>query len=146
VSLDLRSRAGLHACGWVVAACCGCASPAVPPDPPSGGNQYVLDYEQFVASVSPVLDARGCSASGDCHGGGIRGTYELTPLEAKDLAFDFEQTRLQVAPYDLLASPILMKPLADSSGGVPHSFKTFADTSDAGYRTIREWIEAGEFR
>jgi hypothetical protein len=93
-----------------------------------------------------VLVEQGCDAAGDCHGGGIRGTFELSPASAKDVAFDFEQARRQVNPYAQDASPILTKPLAEPLGGAPHSLEPFANTDDPGYVAIREWIEAGVFQ
>ena len=92
----------------------------------------------------PVLNQYGCNATGDCHGGGIRGTYELSPIDALDLAFDFEQTSLQVLPFDLDGSPILTKPLREDSGGEPHGFEPFVTKSDSGYVAIRNWVHGGE--
>jgi hypothetical protein len=101
----------------------------------------VLDYQQFQQNVSPVLVQLGCNAM-ECHGGGIRGTYELSP-GASDPQFDFDQTSLQVNPYDKDQSMILSRPLA---GGAPHAYKPFASTSDPGYQAIRAWILAGAFQ
>jgi len=129
---------------WPLVACVaagGCTSPSAPPDPPSGGQEFVLDYQQFQQNVSPVLVQLGCNAM-DCHGGGIRGTYELSP-SASDPQFDFDQTSLQVNPYDKDQSMILSRPLA---GGAPHAYKPFASTSDPGYQAIRAWILAGAFQ
>lgn len=148
-----RSRRRLdHAAfgSWLVLlALVGCGSTQSPepdPDPPAGGDQFVLDYARFASTVAPILAAEGCDAGGDCHGGGIRGSYELSPADDKDAQFDFEQTALQVAPYALLESAILRKPLAESAGGVPHSVKPFASTDDPGYQAILGWLEEGEFR
>jgi hypothetical protein len=124
----------------------GCRSPADPPPPASGGEEFHLSFETFETEVEPVLVAKGCDTAGDCHGGGIRGTYELSPADAKDVAFDFEQTRLQVTPYSPAESPILTKPLATEAGGAPHSFKAMPSTDDPSYRAILGWILAGEFR
>jgi len=124
----------------------GCAGPTDPPEPPSGGPTLQLDYETFAAEVIPILHENGCNAAGDCHGGGIRGTFELSPLEAADPRFDFEQASLQVLPVDREVSPLLTKPLALDAGGTPHSFKPFATRDDPGFVTIRRWIEAGEIR
>ncbi len=121
----------------------GCSSPTAPPDPPGGGTQIVLSYDEFVQTVSPVLEQNGCSATGDCHGGGIRGTLELSPPNAKNLQFDFEQASLQVSATDRDASPILTEPLAISAGGTPHGVKPFAATTDSGYISIRQWIQDG---
>jgi hypothetical protein len=120
----------------------GCSSPTAPPAPPGGGSRLPLSYSEFQASVEPVLVRQGCDATGDCHGGGIRGTLELSPPGAKDAQFDFDQVSLQVSASSPQASPILLKPLAVSAGGVPHSYKPFASTSDPDYQAILAWIMA----
>ena len=121
----------------------GCSSPTAPVDPPGGGQRLTLDFTQFEQSVEPVLMAHGCDATGDCHGGGIRGSLELSPPGAKNAQFDFDQVVLQVSASNRSASPILTEPLALSAGGTPHSFKPFASTSDADYQAILAWIMAG---
>ena len=121
----------------------GCASPAAPPRPPAGGTALHLDYAAFASAVEPILIAHGCDAGGDCHGGGIRGTLQLSPQTAKDTLFDFHQVSLQVTANFPDRSPILTQPLADSAGGTAHSVKVFADTNDVEWRTIRAWVRAG---
>jgi hypothetical protein len=74
----------------------GCTSPVAPPPAPSGGQQIVMSFSQFQSTVEPVLIAKGCDATADCHGGGIRGTFQLSPPSAKDVHFDFDQASLQV--------------------------------------------------
>ena len=120
----------------------GCSTPTAPPPPPGGGHTLQLSYAGFEANVEPVLTRQGCDATGDCHGGGIRGTLELSPPGAKNVSFDFNQVSLQVSSYDPESSPILLKPLAVSAGGTPHSYKPFASTSDPDYQAIRAWILA----
>ena len=132
--LLLASWAGIH----------GCATPPTrPPVVPSGGQVLVLSFAQYQASVAPVLERQGCDAGGDCHGGGIRGTFQLSPTTAKDLVFDFDQVCLQTYPVERDSSPILTRPLAITAGGTPHPFKPFATTSDTDYVSIRTWIMAG---
>ncbi len=121
----------------------GCSTPTTPPAPPGGGQTLILSFEQFEQTVSPVLVQHGCDAVGDCHGGGIRGSLQLSPPGAKDLRFDFDQVVLQVWASDRAASPILTEPLALAAGGTPHSFKPFASTADPGYQAILQWIMAG---
>ena len=121
----------------------GCSSPTAPPPPPGGGQQLILSYTQFEQNVSPVLERPGCSATGDCHGGGIRGSLELSPPNAKDLQFDFDQVVQQVNATSRDQSPLLTEPLALSAGGTPHSYKPFASVSDADYQAIRAWIMSG---
>jgi len=121
----------------------GCSSP-VSPEPPGGGQRIVLNFEQFEQNIEPVLVRQGCDATGDCHGGGIRGSLELSPPGAKDVRFDFDQVVLQVSATTREQSPILTEPLALDAGGTPHSFKPFATTADADYQAILQWILAGE--
>ena len=121
----------------------GCRAPNEPTPPPGGGTTLALDFTQFVQNVAPVLSRQGCDAGGDCHGGGIRGTLQLSPAGAKDDRFDFDQVRLQVSSSNPDASPILTEPLALAAGGTPHGFKPFATTSDTDYAAIRQWIQNG---
>ncbi len=121
----------------------GCSHPTAPVPPPSGGVTLTLPYDEFVASIEPLLTQHGCDAGGDCHGGGIRGTFELSPAGAKDTQFDFEQASLQVSPTHRDSSRLLRKPLALDAGGSPHAVKVFASTSDPDYQAIRAWIQNG---
>jgi hypothetical protein len=121
----------------------GCTSPTAPPAAPGGGHTLVLSYSLFLNKVEPVLVRQGCDATGDCHGGGIRGALQLSPPSAKDPQFDFNQVILEVYPTDRDNSLILTKPLALSAGGVPHSYKPFASVADTDYIAIRSWIDAG---
>jgi len=139
---DARRCGSAILAGWSLVVL-GCASPSAPTAPPDGGYTFTPDYAQFVASVEPVLQRHGCDAAGSCHGGGPRGTLELSPSVAKDLAFDFEQVSLQVNPAHIETSRILTKPLVLAAGGAPHQVKPFASTSDSGYIAIRAWIAAG---
>jgi hypothetical protein len=91
-----------------------------------------------------VLTQHGCNTA-QCHGGGIRGTYQLSSVESPDLQFDFDQSRLQVNPADPIASPLLTKPLSAAAGGILHSYEPFVDTADPGYLAILAWIEEGRF-
>ena len=95
--------------------------------------------------MAPVLVEAGCHAA-ECHGGGIRGTLELSPLDFLDPDFDFAQVRLQVDASSPVASPILTKPLAAEAGGEPHSWEPFASTDDGRYQAILDWILAGDLR
>ena len=121
----------------------GCSSPTSPAPPPSGGQQLNLSYAEFDTTVAPMLTRLGCDAGGDCHGAGIRGTLELSPIGAKDSQFDFNQVKLQVSVTAPDASPILTEPLALAAGGTPHGLKPFASTADSDYITIRTWIHHG---
>ena len=125
----------------------GCMSPTAPPTAPAGGQTLLLDYDQFAATVEPVLMRNGCDADGDCHGGGIRGTLELSPATAKDVRYDFDQVCFQVTAAPRDSSLILRKPLALVAGGLPHAgVKPFATTADSDYQAIRAWVQAGVLR
>jgi len=121
----------------------GCSSPTRPDPPPGGGQSIVLSFAEFDSIVAPRLTRLGCDAGGDCHGAGIRGTLELSPADAKNSQFDFDQVKLQVSATALDQSPILTEPLALSAGGTPHGLKPFATTTDSDYVSIRAWIHHG---
>ena len=124
----------------------GCSSPTAPPAPPSGGQQLILSFDEFQQTVEPVLVRQGCDATGDCHGGGIRGSFQLSPPGAKDERFDFDQASLQVSATSRSSSPILTEPLALAAGGTPHGVKPFASTSDPDYQSILQWVLDGTTR
>ena len=132
----------------VVLGGCNSASPSAPTIP-SGGRVYVLDAEAYGTVIAPVLTDKGCDNL-DCHGGGLRGTFQLSPAGDKDLAYDFAQTILQVTPADPAASPLLMKPLDPDAGGDVHTADSehfgFMSTADPDYQAVLDWIEAGEYR
>jgi len=141
------SRGRIPAAGWLAllvlpGAWEGCSAPTQPA-PPSGGQSVVYSYDEFVARVEPVLTQRGCDATGDCHGGGIRGTFALSPEAAKDPHYDFNQAILQVTFSPASHSALLTQPLADSAGGTPHPYKPFATTADTGYQAILQWVQDG---
>ena len=119
------------------------------PAPPTGGRDFVLDEAAFAMVVSPILTSRGCDNVA-CHGGGIRGTFELSPADDKNVGFDFLQVARQVDPAQPASSPLLMKPLAPAAGGDVHTadpeVSGFMTTDDPDYQAILAWIEAGEYR
>jgi hypothetical protein len=115
------------------------------PKPPTGGQNYVLDYDVFATNIDPMLSGLGCD-NVTCHGGGIRGTFELSPNGNKNISFDFEQARLQVDGHNPVESPLIMKPLAPECGGPGHAGGyVFTELDDPNYLAILAWIEAGEF-
>lgn len=145
----MRSRSWTLPLLLVGFATVGCGEePTVPtgPDPVGGGDTFVLDAALYAQVVAPILTRKGCDAGGQCHGDGIRGTFQLSPVSNKDADYDFAQASLQVDPYDFAASPILTEPLAVSAGGTVHAEDLFADTDDADYLAILAWIEDGEFQ
>jgi len=117
------------------------------PDPPTGGREYVLDYDVFAADIDTILTAHGCDNL-SCHGGGIRGTFELSPAGDKNVGMDFVQAGYQVNADDPAASRLLMKPLDEAAGGTAHTAQNggWSSTSDSDYRAILAWIEAGVYR
>ncbi len=130
----------------LLAASAGCVSPSQPPAAPTGGARIELSYAEYVANVAPVVTRHGCDADGDCHGGGPRGTLQLSPPTAKDAHYDFEQLTLQVNPVQRDSSALLLRPLADAAGGRPHPMKAFASTADTDFVAVRGWILAGVTR
>ena len=124
----------------------GCSTPTQPAPPPAGGRSLDLNYDQFVAQVEPIIVHHGCDAVGDCHGGGIRGSLQLSPPSAKNPRYDFDQVALEVSAYTPDSSLILTKPLALAAGGTAHSVKPFAPTADSEYQVVRGWILAGVVR
>lgn len=144
----LRSRLHARAPFWMAllalpGAIHGCSAPTEPPPPPGGGQTIVYSFDRFEATVEPVLVRQGCDATGDCHGGGIRGTFALSPPGAKDARFDFDQAVLQLSSASPPNSPLLTEPLATSAGGTPHAFKPFATTADSDYAAILRWAQSG---
>ncbi len=109
----------------------------------------MLDFNQFSTQVDEIFTRRGCD-NPSCHGGGIRGTFQLSPADAKDLSFDFAQASLQVDLGQREASALLLKPLAVEAGGEAHAgdsaLSTFTSVSDTDYQTILSWILAGELQ
>jgi len=134
----------LAAIGCITA---GCDRPSPnDPDPPTGGQKYVMNYSYFATTVNPILSAHGCDNL-NCHGGGIRGTFELSPANDKDPAFDYQQASLQVFPPDPVESPLVMKPLAAECGGDTHGGGAFFfSLDDPDYLAILNWIENGEYQ
>jgi hypothetical protein len=116
---------------------------------PGGGQELALDYAQFEAEVVDIFTRRGCD-SASCHGGGIRGTFQLSPASDKDAGFDFAQASLQVDALQRETSALLLKPLAVQAGGTAHAGEgptsTFDSDSDSDYQTILAWILAGELQ
>jgi len=106
----------------------------------------MLSFAEFDTLVEPVLVRRGCDsvAGGDCHGGGIQGTFRLSPPGAKNAQLDYDQSSLQVSISPRTASRLLTKPLAVAAGGTPHGGgEFFSTTSDPDYQAILKWINDG---
>lgn len=131
---------GVMALSWALE---GCKSPTDALMAPGGGHVLQLSYPMFLSQVEPVIVREGCDATGDCHGGGIRGTLQLSPPTAKNPMYDYNQCILEVYATARDSSLLLTKPLALSAGGVPHSYKPWASTADTNYIAVRGWIQAG---
>jgi hypothetical protein len=130
----LALSAGLAACNQ---------ASTTAPEPPSGGQTYVLSYAKFAANVEPILDSLGCDNT-NCHGGGIRGTFQLSPPAEKDAHYDFKQACMQVSPWNPKNSPLVMKPLAEACGGATHGGGSFFfSLDDPNYVAILTWVESG---
>jgi hypothetical protein len=129
---------------------CGCDT-APPGDPaaPTGGQVFVVDAAVYAATVAPILTNKGCD-NVVCHGGGLRGSFELSPFDDKDLDFDFIQVVRQLNPQEPVASTLLTKPLAQAAGGDVHTAPSeqfgFMTVDDPDYQAILAWIEAGELQ
>jgi hypothetical protein len=126
---------------------CGCEIASTEsPEPPTGGREFVLDYNVFAAEIDTILTVHGCDNL-SCHGGGIRGTFELSPAGDKDPGMDFVQAGYQVNAGDPAASRLLMKPLDEAAGGSAHTAQSggWTSTSDPDYQAILAWIEAGVY-
>ena len=105
-----------------------------------------MSYDEFVAHVEPVFAKNGCDNAA-CHGASTGVAFRLSPRDAKDLEFDFEQACRQVYPRDPLESPLLMKLLAEECGGDTHAGGAyFYSFDDPDYVAMLTWIENGEYR
>jgi len=83
--------------------------------------------------------ARDCARTTGCHGG--QGAGMLLLSGGADPEADYVAVRPHTRPWDPPSSPLLLKPLALSAGGIVHQGGTiFADTTDVDFRTIRDWI------
>ena len=102
--LMVRGSSALLLAG--LTAFCGCesADPGTPP-PVAGGQEFILDEAVFAATVNPILTRKGCDNLA-CHGGGLRGSLQLSPFNDKNVDFDFEQVSRQLNPLDPEASSI----------------------------------------
>ena len=86
---------------------------------------------------------RGCDATGDCHGGGIRGTLELSPPSAKDAQFDFQQVSRQVQPDSLEGSRILSGAAGGGRGWDAARRQAVRDHERPDYQSILQWLRDG---
>lgn len=133
-----RAALGLGTLAMGLAACNRPAAPQAP----GGGRELDLDEAYFTRFVAPVLAARGCAQT-SCHGG--QGAGMLLLSGGLHLHADFVAVLPHTRPWDPDTSPLLQKPLAVAAGGVVHGGgDVFADSLDAGYRTLRAWIAGAQ--
>ncbi len=119
----------------------GCEAERTPPfDPGVPGLELPpLDQKVFMSEVLPLFDRRGC-ASIHCHGSG---THPFPLTGGADAELDFYRTADQVEFDDPQSSLLLLKPLAEAVGGVPHNAgDIFLDRSDPDYLLLARWIGA----
>jgi hypothetical protein len=105
-----------------------------------------MSHDDLYAHGRSILSATAAAIS-TAHGGGIRGTFTLSPANDKDPAFDYQQASLQVFPPNPVESPLVMKPLAEECGGETHGGGAFFfSLDDPDYVAILAWIENGEYQ
>ena len=130
-----RAALAIGALALGLAACNEPTRPAVP----GGGRDWTLDEPYFAAHVDPIFVSRGCTKTAGCHGG--QGAGMLLLSDGSNVHADFVTVRPHTRPEAPAASPLLLKPLAASAGGLVHGGgDIFADTLDTDYLTIYAWI------
>jgi hypothetical protein len=123
----------------VMLAAAGCGSESSTPFEPESPvlGDPPLDRAQFFAEVLPVLSQRGCAAA-QCHASG----HHPFPLSGgSDPELDYFRAADQVSLEDPASSPLLLKPLAYSAGGLLHDAPTiFTSTADPDYQVLARWV------
>lgn len=95
-----------------------------------------LDYEFFKERIQPILAAN-CSST-ECHGG----PNQLEPpADENRIRFNYNRTVRFVIPSDPERSALLMKPLANSDGGMPHQGNDVFVRKSAIFQTFVDWIQ-----
>lgn len=124
----------------VAGAGCDGAEPIPLFDPgPHGLEMPPLDQKVFMSEVLPLFDRRGCSSI-HCHGSG---THPFPLTGGADAELDLYRTADQVEFEDPQSSFLLLKPLAEAAGGVPHNAgDIFTDRTDPDYLVLARWIGA----
>jgi hypothetical protein len=90
----------------------------------------------FATDVVPIFSSRGCTS---CHGtaGGLTLTGSTSAIYAEVVT---EVPNVRVNTSDPASSTMLTKPLTGADGG---HHKDYADTADADYQTMLQWITEG---
>lgn len=96
-------------------------------------------FDAFVRDVEPVLVER-CAGS-SCHGSKIADLYLSCGSTEAEKRWNYFVTLAHVDPSGS-RSELLRRPLSKMRGGTFHEGGTiFANTDDAGYKTLRAWVD-----
>lgn len=123
-------------------------------DPGQQTDSGSLDFDVFKASIQPIFDQRGCS-QGNCHyrdkndpfSGGPGGSFQIYNCTIDPCSDDQYRSNYDSASgLSDLANPtnskLLLKPLAQSAGGIQHlGGDIFVTTTDPDYLSILGWIQ-----
>ena len=124
-------------------------SEVVPDDPAfmADTDPTTADFVEFKTRVHPIL-GDSCAA-GNCHGSPANSLRLVCATGAKSVSNDvlarwnyFAATQyIATTAQNLGASEVLRRPLDPAGGGVYHEGgAVFANQSDAGYVTLRDWV------
>jgi hypothetical protein len=95
-----------------------------------------LDRQMFMSEVLPVLERQGCSSI-NCHGSG---THPFPLSRGEDPELDYYRAANEVSIEHPEASLLLLKPLSEAIGGVPHNAPTiFSSREDPDYQILARW-------
>ena len=96
-------------------------------------------YDAYVQNIEPIFSER--CAAGTCHGSPQSDFYLTCGEDDQQRAHNFVVARSFIAA-ETDRSELLLRPLAPTSGGVPHSGGVlWANTQDPAYATVRAWAE-----
>jgi hypothetical protein len=123
-------------------------------DPGQEIDSAGLDFNVFQGTIQPILDLRGCSQGGchyrdksDPYSGGPGGSFQIyncmnDPCTDDQFHANYDSASGLSNPEDPSNSKLLLKPLAESAGGIQHlGGDIFVTTSDPDYLAILSWIQ-----